>query len=592
MEKFENLSGFAAVGGTVFIIIVVLAAVLATVAKYYKKVSPNQVAVITGRKYGKGDEQRGFRSVVGGGLLLVPILEKMEVMLLNVIPVNVTVTNVPDKNGALVTVDAIANVKIRSEKDVLPLAIERFLGKDDKQIIEVAKQTLEGNLRAIVGTMQVEELLSDRQAFMSKVLEEAGADLAKMGLGVDVLKIQNIVDARGYIESLGKKRTAEVVRDAAIGEAEATRETDIKSAEARQAGETAKAESEKAVSDAQRDRDIAIADNAAEVQARQAMIPIAAEIAQAERTKELNVAQVGAERAQVEAQIELEGVRAQRNAAEMQATVVVKAEKEREATVIGADALRQAAELEGEAARLKAQKEGEGTQAKMTAEAQGRKAAAEADQAELVAKAEGSKAQLLATAAGRQADLEAEAKGELAMADAIRAKLLAEAEGLAAKADAFKQLDEAGRFLMILEALPPVIEAAGYALERASSPMAKAIGEGLGNIDEVRIVDLGGGSKDGKSVLGNFANQPAETMFGLWEKASALGFGPLLMSIAEKAGVDVNSFAGVQRLTGDKGSEEPTSSSAPAPTSPDVAAEMAPAESAASAPAPEVKKTT
>ena len=569
MEQFGNLGGFAAVGGTVFIIIVVLAAVLATVAKYYKKVSPNQVAVITGRKYGKGDAQRGFRSVVGGGLLLVPILEKMEIMHLNVIPVPVTVNNVPDKNGALVTVDAIANIKIRSEEDVLPLAIERFLGKDDRQITEVAKQTLEGNLRAIVGTMQVEELLSDRQAFMSKVLEEAGADLAKMGLGVDVLKIQNINDTRGYIESLGKKRTAEVVRDAAIGEAEAQRETDIKSAAARQEGETAKARADQAVSDAQRERDIAIADNESEVKARQAMIPIAAQIAEAERTKELNTAAVGAEQAQVEAQIGLEEVRARRNAAEQHATVVVPAEKEKEARIIRADAEREAAEREGEAARIKAEKQGQGEQARMTAEAEGRKAAASADQAELVAKAEGRKADLLATAAGRQADLEAQAAGELKLAEA-----------LAAKADAFKQLDEAGRFLMILEALPPVIEAAGIAIERGSGPMAKAIGEGLGNIGEVKIIDLGGGNvgQDGRSVLSRFANQPAETAFALWQRAEALGFGPMIRAVAEKAGIDVQALTGTPRV-----SAEPET---PAPSEPPAAAEMAPAEPA---PAEEAK---
>jgi len=571
LEQLGNLGGFAAVGGTVFIVIVVLAAVLATVAKYYKKVSPNQVAVITGRKYGKGDAQRGFRSVVGGGLLLVPILEKMEIMHLNVIPVPVTVNNVPDKNGALVTVDAIANIKIRSEEDVLPLAIERFLGKDDRQITEVAKQTLEGNLRAIVGTMQVEELLSDRQAFMSKVLEEAGADLAKMGLGVDVLKIQNINDTRGYIESLGKKRTAEVVRDAAIGEAEAQRETDIKSAAARQEGETAKAKADQAVSDAQRERDIAIADNEAEVKARQAMIPIAAQIAEAERNKELNTAAVGAEQAQVEAQIGLEEVRARRNAAEQHATVVVPAEKEKEARIIRADAEREAAEREGEAARIKAEKQGQGEQARMTAEAEGRKAAAAADQAELVAKAEGRKAELLATAAGTQAELEAKAVGELKLAEA-----------LAAKAEALKQLDESGRFLMILEALPPVIDAVGIALERASGPMAKAIGEGLGNIDEIKIVDLGGGNvgQDGRSVLGRFAHQPAETMFALWQRAQALGLGPVIEAAADKLGIDVKKFVEFPRSLDvpvpSAGAAEPTPEPSPA-------AETAPAETAPAA---------
>lgn len=536
-----DFTPYVAIGGFVFLIVVVIAAVLATVAKYYKKVSPNTVAVITGRRHKtQTGSERGFRFVVGGGFFLVPVLEKMELLSLNVIPVKIAVRNVPDKNGALVTVDAIANVKIVSDEAILPLAIERFLGQPSEKIIEVTQQTLEGNLRGIVGAMDVEELLRDRPTFTQNVLSEAGTDLGKMGLGVDALKIQDIRDERGYIESLGKKRTAEVVRDATIGEAEAHRDADVKSAAARQAGETAKAEADKAVSDANRDRDVAIAENEAQVEAQRAQIPIAARIAEAEKNKELNVATVAAEQAQVQAQIGLEEVRAKRNEAEQHATIVVPAEKAKEARIIAADAEQQAAVREGEASRVRAEKEGQGTQAKMTAEAEGRKAAASADQAELVAKAEGNKAELLAAAAGKQADLEAEAAGKLKMAEALKAELLAEAEGLAAKADAYRQLDDAGRFLMILQALPPVIEAAGYALERGTRPMAEAIGEGLGNIDEVRIVDLGGGNgSDGKSVLGRFANQPAQTAFALWEQIKAAGFGPALLAIASRAGIDV-----------------------------------------------------
>lgn len=547
MNGFEN---FAMIGGVIFLLVVVIATTIATVAHCYKKISPNVVAVITGRKYKHkvsaadgGQEnivERGFRYVVGGGFFLVPIVEKMQEMSLNLISVQVKVHNVPDQNGALVSVDAIANVKILGDAGTLPLAIERFLGNTEEQIKEIIKQTLEGNLRGIVAGMEVEGLLRERQAFTQHVLDEAGSDLGKMGLGIDNLKIQNITDERGYIESLGKRRTAEVVRDATVGEAEALRDADIKSAAARQEGETAKAKSLEAISDAERQRDVTIAENEAQVAAQRAQIPIAAAIAEAEKKKDLNIAQVGAEEAEVQAQIKLEGVRAERNAAELQATVVVKAEKQREATVIDADAKRQAAELEGEAFRLKSEKEGAGEKAKQGGIADGRKALAEASQAELVAVAEGNKAQLLATAAGKQADLEAVAAGELAMAGAIKAKLLAEAEGTLKRAEAFKELDEAGRFLMILEALPPVIEALGSAGERIVKPMAEAIGQGLGNVDEIRIVDLGGGANGGKSLVNQFAMSPVETMFGLWQKVQAAGMEPLARELAGKAGFDLD----------------------------------------------------
>lgn len=550
--NINGMENFAVIGGVIFLLVVVIAATIATVAHCYKKISPNVVAVITGRRYklkvanpeGAGESivERGFRYVVGGGFFLVPIVEKMQEMSLNLISVQVQVHNVPDKNGALVSVDAIANVKILGDAGTLPLAIERFLGKAETEIKDIIKQTLEGNLRGIVAGMEVEGLLRERQEFTQNVLHEAGSDLAKMGLGIDVLKIQNITDSRGYIESLGKKRTAEVVRDATVGEAEALRDADIKSAAARQEGEIAKAASLQAISDAEREKDVTIANNEALVSAQRAQIPIAAQIAEAEKNKELNVAQVGAEEAQVQAQINLEGVRAERNAAELQATVVVKAEKQREATVIDADAGRQAAELQGEAFRLKSTKEGEGEKAKQEGIAEGRKALAAANQAELVATAEGTKAQLLATAAGKQADLEALAAGELAMARAIEAKLLAEANGTLKRAEAFKELDEAGRFLMILEALPPVIEALGLAGERIVKPMAEAIGQGLGNVDEIRIVDLGGGAGSGKSLLNQFATTPVEAMFGIWEKIKASGMEPLVRSLSEKVGFDIDKF--------------------------------------------------
>lgn len=538
MTFLQELKDFGGNMGTVLAVIaiaLVIATLLRTIARCYKKVSPNTVAVVTGRNHAvAGSEtKRGYRYITGGGFLLIPILEKMEEMSLNTIPVKVTVTNVPDKNGALITVDAIANVKILSQDAMLPLAIERFLGKSTTDITSVIKDTLEGNLRGIVGTMEVQELLSDRQKFTQNVVGEAGADLGKMGLGVDVLKIQNIKDDRGYIESLGKKKTAEVVRDATIGEAEAKRETDQKSATARQAGQIATAQAEQAISDAQRERDIAIAANEAQVRARQAMIPIAAKVAEAERQKDLNVATVAAQTAQTEAEIGLEKVQADRNAERYNATIIVEANKRREARVIAADAEQQAAEREGEAKRLMMQKLGEGEQAKATAEAIGRMRSAEAVQAEMVAKAAGEQAELLARAEGTKAQALAEAEG-------VKAKLLAEAEGVLKKAEAFAKLNDAGKFLLILEAMPPVIKSVGDALKEVVGPAAEAIGEGLGNIKDLRIVDMGG--KSNGSALQNFAGTPIEAMFGIWQKIEALGAADAARQLAKTLGYDVDAL--------------------------------------------------
>lgn len=526
---------FAASLVAVVAIAFVLVFILRTVARYYKKVSPNTVAVVTGRRHKTAGGERGYRYIVGGGFFLIPIVEKMEEMSLNVIPVNVNVHSVPDRNGALVTVEAIANVKILSDSGSLPLAIERFLGKTEDYLNGVIQQTLEGNLRAIVCTMEVEELLRERQKFTQNVIEEAGADLAKMGLGVDVLKIQNISDARNYIESLGKKRTAEVVRDATIGEAEAKRDAAIKSAEAKQLGETATALADQNISNANRERDVIVATNEALIAARRAQVPIAAQVAQAESTKNLNIATVEAQKAQVTAQIALKEEEAKRNDAEFKATIVVKADKEREALVIHADGERQAAEKTGEASRIKMEKEGEGVRARMTAEAEGRKKAAEALQAEMEAKASGEKAALVAEA------------------DGLRAKLLAEAEGVLKKAEAYKQLDDTGRLILVLTSLPPVIEALGGAFEKVIKPTAEAIGQGLGNIDEVRIIDMGNGmgnGTNGRSLLGGFANIPVETIYEIKQKLDSLGMTPLVEAVCKHLGLDLNALGKIKASGG------------------------------------------
>ena len=530
---------FAETALPILLIILVAFFTLRRVANWYKKISPNTLAVISGRKHKVGGVERGFRYVIGGGTLVIPLLEQMQEMSLNVMQVRAEVKDVPDKNGALVSVVAIANVKIKSDDQSVPLAIERFLGKSPQEIEEIIQNTLEGNLRAIVGKMEINELLRDRQTFMQNVVTEAGEDLGKMGLGVDGAQIQDIRDPRGYIDALGKKKTAEIVRDATVGEAEAKRDADQQSAAARQIGETKKAEADLNISNAQRDRDMGIADNNAKVKARQAVIPIAAEIAAAERQKELNTATVAAEQATVEASIELQSRQKELNEATLDATIVTTATKNKEAKIIDAQAEAQSAEQRGEAVRIKLEKEGLGEQAKQTGIAEGRKQLASAKQAELVADAEGNKASLLAAAAGKEADLVAEGKGQEALAAGRKAMLLAEAEGASAKAKAFKELDDAGRFLMILQALPPVIDSAGDAIAKSVTPLAKAIGEGLGNIDEVRIVDLGAGQGNGGNLLAKFANNPSQLIFQIFEQAKAAGYGPFMEELARKAGFDV-----------------------------------------------------
>ncbi len=542
-----------------------------------KTTPPNQVAVVFGRK--NKDGERGYRIIKGGGFFKIPILEDVMYLSLNVMTFPIEVQNVPDSNGVLISVKGVANVKVNSADEFIGMAIERFLGMSPEEIQTVARENLEGNLRALVGTLPVEDLIKDRASFQTKVLNEAGSDMSKLGLVIDLLNIKDITDKNQYIESLGRKQTADIIRNATIGEAQAKRDSDISSAQARQAGAIATTSSEQEISNAERQRDEIIAQNQAVVDAAKARVPLVAQAAAAEEQKALNVANVAAEQAREEAQINLQDAVRRRTEAELNATTIVNATKTREASIITAEGNKQArviaataeqeaATLEGEASRIRAEKEGKGEQAKMTAQAEGRIEQAKAVQAEKEAEAAGTKALLLAQAEGTKAGL-------LATAEGTKAGLLAEAEGILKKAEAFAKLDDSGRFLLILEQLPPVIAALGEAAAKVIVPAAEAIGEGLGNVDEIRLIDLGGGKGvNGEgNVLSQFMASPPHAIFKLVEQLKASKLLPVLKPMLAKAGIDLDEI--MKGMKTDVGSEV-APASAPALAAGDTSPAVAP----------------
>ena len=227
------------------------------VARRYKKVGPNMVMVISGRKYriknpdGTVDEV-GFRIRRGGGAFILPLIEKVDLLSLEIITLDITTPEVYTKPGVPIIVDGVAQVKVGGDEQSIRTAAEQFLGKSPEQIKEIALQTVEGHLRAIVGTMTVEDIYKNRDQFASSVQEVAVSDLANMGLKIVSFTLKDIRDSHGYLEALGKPRTAEVKRDATIAQAEADRDAAIRSAQARQAGEIAKYEAETRIAEAQK----------------------------------------------------------------------------------------------------------------------------------------------------------------------------------------------------------------------------------------------------------------------------------------------------------------------------------------------------
>jgi flotillin len=311
------------VGGGVigFVALLALIAAIMIIKSLIVIVPPNMAAVLTGmrRKLPSGDEV-GYRYVMGGRRYRVPIMETVQYVSLETFPIEISVSNAFSKGNIPLNIEAIANVKIASQPEtVFNNAVERILGKTESEIQAMAKDTLMGNLRGVLATLTPEEVNEDRLGFASALAEDAGEDLAALGFHLDVLKIQNVSDERGYLEAIGRKRAAEAVRDAEIAEADAAAETRKRQAEARQVAEVKEAEA-----------DITIAEAQNSLRVRRAELDREAQIV--ERT-----ALVKAQEEEVEAQKALESRRVEREKLRLQADVVEPANAAREAAKVKAE---------------------------------------------------------------------------------------------------------------------------------------------------------------------------------------------------------------------------------------------------------------
>ncbi len=209
------------------IVVLAIALVLISVRSFIVICPPNLVAVISGR--GK-EGQPGYRVLRGGRTLRIPLLEKVDWMELNTIAIDVNVQNAYSKGAIPLSVQAVGNIKISSREGVLDNAIERFLDRPTEYVQKIAKETLEANLRGVLATLTPEEVNEDRLKFAQTLIDEADDDMRTLGLDLDVLKIQNVTDEVDYLDSVGRRRTAQVIMEARVAEAE--RQTEAQEAEA------------------------------------------------------------------------------------------------------------------------------------------------------------------------------------------------------------------------------------------------------------------------------------------------------------------------------------------------------------------------
>lgn len=262
---------------------------------------PNEVIILSGRRRKMNDGSVvGYRIIRGGRAFRMPLIERAAKMSLETIPLELIVSNAYSKGGIPLRVEAIANIKIDSSEPIFGNALERFLGKSLDAIHEIAKDTLEGNLRGVLAELTPEEVNEDRLKFAQSLINEADADLKQLGLHLDTLKIQNVSDEAGYLDSIGRRRTADVLTAARKAEAERAAEAEESEAEARRRAEVAKAVAQQQIQaaqiEAQREVRVQQAQRTAESEEAEAESLRRGEVAKAIAQQQIQAAQIETDR--------------------------------------------------------------------------------------------------------------------------------------------------------------------------------------------------------------------------------------------------------------------------------------------------------
>jgi flotillin len=341
MPDFATTSPFLVVTG-----VVILVLILAFVASRYKVAGANEAIIVAGSRGAKVHDERGqpvshsgdkgVKVVVGGGTIVMPLLNRVGRLKLTARQINVQLSDAVTSQGIKVQVQGVATFKIGRDVESLRNAAERFLDAKPEQVDSIVKNVLEGSLRSIVGTLTIEELIRDRQKLLQQVQDAAKGDLATSGLQIDAFTIQSFSDESNYIELLGQQSVATVTRDARMAKATTDQEAAVREAEAQQIK-----------INAARDVSLREAETKTQVAAAQARADQAGPLAQAEATQE--VVRKQTELAQLEAdrkEKELLSTTVKPAAAEAQA-VIARAEGEKRARIASAEADAETTRLEG-----------------------------------------------------------------------------------------------------------------------------------------------------------------------------------------------------------------------------------------------------
>lgn len=317
----ELLFAQAGSAGTAVIIgfgvLLALAALIALVAKFTVVGNPSELLVISGRRT---DEDTGYRTLIGGRTVVIPILEKVALLSLRNMQVGLEV-KAQSGGGKMIpiNVNGVANVKVSSDPNIRGNAIERFLGQPQEEMERVARETLEGGLRAVIGKMTPEEIVEDRDKFVATVMNEVTDDFRKLGMVIDSVNIQNVHDDDQYLESIARKASADVRASARQFEAQRKADADIKEAESEALARKAKAE---------RDAEARSAEALGHQKSESARLAAEKSIAEANNALRIRQAELSREAAMKEA--DAQNAAAQAEEARLTATQVKQANADRD----------------------------------------------------------------------------------------------------------------------------------------------------------------------------------------------------------------------------------------------------------------------
>lgn len=400
----------------------------------YVKASTDEMIIISGYK-------KQPRYITGRATIKIPFFERKDRLTLQVVKIDVkTEKPVPTNEFIDVSVDSVVVAKISDEPELVKLASQNFLNKDENYIMNMVMDVLEGNIREIIGTMTLRDMISDRQAFADKVEKNAVPDMQKMGIEIVSFNVQNFWDENGIIADLGVENTARIKRDASIVRAESERDVKIAQAKANKESNDEEVQSRQEIAEKQHELNVKEAELKQRADTKKAEADAAYEIQRENQRKLIEIASANANLAKQEKEIEIQ---------------------EREVRI--------------EEQKLDAQ-----IKKKSEAESYARGKVADADLYETTNKA---KAEIERAKANRVAK-EEEAIGiqaiNLAEAEGIKAKGLAQAEGIDKKAEAMAKMKEAAILEMFFDALPEI---------------AKNVASPLNNVDSITMYGSGNTAK-------------------------------------------------------------------------------------------------